>query len=68
MSEVAVLQPKIYNPKASHMGLFSGLLKAKREFGGGSIAVVDGDDRKLSYNEIVRAAFALGSALKKGTQ
>ncbi|MEO1406015.1 MAG: AMP-binding protein [Pseudomonadota bacterium] len=68
MSEVAVLQPKIYNPKASHMGLFSGLLKAKREFGGGSIAVVDGDERKLSYNEIVRAAFALGSALKKGTQ
>ncbi|MEM7661559.1 MAG: AMP-binding protein [Pseudomonadota bacterium] len=68
MSEVAVLQPKIYNPKASHMGLFSGLLKAKREFGGGSIAVVDGDERKLSYSEIVRAAFALGSALKKGTQ
>ncbi|MEM8635279.1 MAG: AMP-binding protein [Pseudomonadota bacterium] len=68
MSEAAVLQPKIYNPRASQTGLFSGLMRARSEFGGGTIAVVDGDERKLTYNEIVRAAFGLGSALKKGTQ
>ncbi|MEM7004791.1 MAG: AMP-binding protein [Pseudomonadota bacterium] len=68
MSEAAVLQPKIYNPRASQTGLFSGLMRARSEFGGGTIAVVDGDERKLTYNEIIRAAFGLGSALKKGTQ
>ncbi|MEO0882699.1 MAG: AMP-binding protein [Pseudomonadota bacterium] len=68
MSEAPTLKPKSYDPKASQTGLFSGLLRARREFGGGTLAVVDGDERKLTYNEIVRAAFALGSALKKGTQ
>jgi acyl-[acyl-carrier-protein]-phospholipid O-acyltransferase / long-chain-fatty-acid--[acyl-carrier-protein] ligase len=29
---------------------------------------VDGDDRALSYDEIIRASFALGSALKAGTR
>src|SRR5690606_3368897 len=38
-----------------------------KEFGGGRIALVDGDERALSYDDVIRASFALGSALKKGT-
>jgi acyl-[acyl-carrier-protein]-phospholipid O-acyltransferase/long-chain-fatty-acid--[acyl-carrier-protein] ligase len=48
--------------------VFSALLGARKEYGGSKIALHDADDRKLSYDDIVRAAFALGSALKKGTR
>jgi len=29
---------------------------------------VDGDDRNLTYDDIIQASFALGSALKRGTR
>ena len=60
--------PLEFSPSRIRMDLFKGLLKAKREFGGNRTAIVDGDERELSYNEIVRAAFALGSALKRYTR
>ena len=41
---------------------------ARKEYGGKKIALHDADDRKLTYDDIVRAAFALGHALKKGTK
>jgi acyl-[acyl-carrier-protein]-phospholipid O-acyltransferase/long-chain-fatty-acid--[acyl-carrier-protein] ligase len=43
----------------------SALLEARKTFGGKTIALWDADDRQLSYDEIVRASFALGSALRK---
>jgi acyl-[acyl-carrier-protein]-phospholipid O-acyltransferase/long-chain-fatty-acid--[acyl-carrier-protein] ligase len=48
--------------------VFRALVDAREEYGGSSIALVDGDDRALSYDEIIRASFALGSALKAGTR
>src|ERR1700753_4148828 len=48
--------------------LFHALLEARDTFGGGSFALVDGDGRVLTYDEIIRASFALGDALKKGTR
>ncbi|MEZ5939139.1 MAG: AMP-binding protein [Hyphomonadaceae bacterium] len=48
--------------------VFRALLDARKEYGGSKIAIHDADDRKLTYDEIVRAAFALGSALRKGTR
>jgi len=48
--------------------LFRALADAREEYGGSSVALVDGDDRALSYDEIIRASFALGSALKAGTR
>lgn len=48
--------------------LIRALLDARAAFGGKRTAIVDGDGRALSYDEIVRAALALGSALKKGTR
>lgn len=48
--------------------LFEALLAARRRLGGGRQALIDGDERTLTYDEIIRAAFALGSALTRGTQ
>ena len=48
--------------------LFSALLRAKSQFGGKKVAIVDGDEREITYAEIVRASFGLGNALKKFTK
>ena len=64
----SVPPPIPYQPKRTRIDIFSAVLRARREFGGSKIAIVDGDERELSYNEIVRAAFALGSAIKKRTR
>ncbi|HTW34077.1 MAG TPA: AMP-binding protein [Rhizomicrobium sp.] len=48
--------------------VFRALIDARHRFGGTKVAIVDGDERVLTYDEIVRASFALGHALKKGTK
>jgi acyl-[acyl-carrier-protein]-phospholipid O-acyltransferase/long-chain-fatty-acid--[acyl-carrier-protein] ligase len=48
--------------------LFSALLRARRSFGKNEVALVDGDGRELTYTDLVRGCFALGSALKKTTK
>ncbi len=53
-----------YEPKP----VFHALLDARSKFGGKRSILVDGDGRVLNYDEIVRAAFALGHALKRGTK
>ncbi len=57
-----------YRPRKAHKSIFAALLRARRQFGGKTIAIVDADDRTFSYTEIVRAAFALGSALRRHTK
>jgi acyl-[acyl-carrier-protein]-phospholipid O-acyltransferase/long-chain-fatty-acid--[acyl-carrier-protein] ligase len=57
-----------FDMAAQRRSLFQALIDARREFGGASIALIDGDDRALTYDEIIRASFALGSALKRGTR
>ncbi len=48
--------------------VFSALIDARSRFGAGRAALVDGDERVLTYEEIIRASLALGHALKKGTK
>jgi acyl-[acyl-carrier-protein]-phospholipid O-acyltransferase / long-chain-fatty-acid--[acyl-carrier-protein] ligase len=60
--------PLVYRPERTRSNLFTGLLRAAREFGQDKPVLVDGDERILTYKEIIRAAFGLGSALKKGTK
>ncbi len=43
------------------------LLRARTWYGGKRVCIIDGDGRKLTYDELIRAAFALGHALKKDT-
>jgi acyl-[acyl-carrier-protein]-phospholipid O-acyltransferase/long-chain-fatty-acid--[acyl-carrier-protein] ligase len=48
--------------------IFHALADARTRYGGKRPIIVDGDDRVLTYDEIVRATLALGHALKKGTK
>ena len=48
--------------------VFLALTEARSRYGGDRAAIVDGDGRVLTYDEVVRAALALGHALKKGTK
>lgn len=58
---------KPYDPRASRRSLFQALLEARHSHGGKTRALVDLDDRVLDYDTIVKGAFALGHALKRGT-
>ncbi len=51
----------------AHKPVFDALVDARNKFGGKRAAIVDGDERVLNYDEIIRASLALGHALKKGT-
>jgi len=53
---------------ATQKPVFHALIDARERFGGKRAALVDGDERVLSYDEILRAALALGHALKKKTR
>lgn len=60
--------PLEYKPQRTRTDVFSALVRASREFGGNKVILVDGDERELTYKDIIKGAFALGSALKKGTK
>jgi len=47
--------------------VFEALLEARSRFGGSRAAIVDSDNRTVTYDELVRAVLALGHSLKKGT-
>lgn len=60
--------PLAWRPERTRSNLFSALLRASREFGAHKEIMVDGDERILTYKDVIRASFGLGSALKKGTK
>lgn len=57
-----------FDPSAARGTLFAALVEARARYGGKHIALVDGDERALTYDDILRGAFALGSALKANTR
>ncbi len=58
-----------YDAARTEMSLFDALLKARAEHGGSKEILWDAnDDRKLTYDGLIRAALALGNALKKRTR
>jgi acyl-[acyl-carrier-protein]-phospholipid O-acyltransferase/long-chain-fatty-acid--[acyl-carrier-protein] ligase len=64
---------KSHSRPAFHIGharkpVFHALLEARGIFGGSKPALVDGDGRVLTYDELLRACFVLGDALRKGTK
>ena len=59
---------KPFDMASARRSVFQAVVEARREFGGWTVALVDGDDRALTYDDIIRASFALGSALKAGTR
>jgi len=48
--------------------LFSAFLESRSRHGGKKTILIDGDERRLSYTDIARASFALGSAWSARTQ
>lgn len=68
MTGQTIPAPLPYQPSRTRTDLFSALFRAKKEFGGDKTILIDGDERELTYKEIVQAALALGSALRKGTK
>lgn len=44
------------------------MIRAKNKVGGKTVVIIDADGRQLDYNELLRASFALGSALAKLTE
>ncbi|MEE9346811.1 MAG: AMP-binding protein [Robiginitomaculum sp.] len=59
---------KAYNDSYSNISVFGALIRARKDFGGKREAIIDADDKIYTYDDMVRASFALGSALKGGTQ
>jgi acyl-[acyl-carrier-protein]-phospholipid O-acyltransferase/long-chain-fatty-acid--[acyl-carrier-protein] ligase len=57
-----------FDVDATQKPVFHALIDARERFGGKRAALVDGDERVFSYDEIIRAALALGHALKKNTR
>lgn len=56
-----------FDTARTRRSLFNALLDARQTYGGGTEAIWDADDRKMTYDDILRSAFGLGSALKKHT-
>ena len=56
-----------FDVREAHKSVFRALIEARSRFGGTRAILVDGDEHMLSYDDIIRAALALGHALKKGT-
>jgi acyl-[acyl-carrier-protein]-phospholipid O-acyltransferase/long-chain-fatty-acid--[acyl-carrier-protein] ligase len=52
----------------AHQPVFHALIDARAKYGSDRPALVDGDERVLTYEDIVRASLALGHALKRGTR
>ena len=50
-----------FDPATARRSLFQALTEARREHGAGKIALVDGDDRNFTYDEVIQASFALGT-------
>ena len=48
--------------------VFSAFARARAKFGGKRVCIVDVDDSERTYDDIMRGALALGSALRHGTK
>ncbi len=57
-----------YNGARARRNLMGALLDARRQFGGSRQILIDGDERGFTYDTLIRAAFALGKSLVRGTK
>ena len=57
-----------FDPAIARHTLFEALAGARREHGANTVALIDGDERSFTYDELILASFALGSSLKTGTR
>lgn len=65
MSDLKAPACKPWKASNTKTDIFSAILSASKEFGKDKIAIIDGDGTEVPYANILRGAFALGSALGK---
>ena len=58
----------VFQHARTRKAVFAALLAARSRMGGKTEILVDADNRKLTYDEIVRGAFAVGSHFKRYTK
>lgn len=71
MTTPAIPAPLPYRPSRTRTDLFAALLRAAGEFGHSKVIIydqVDGQERPITYREVIRGAFGLGSALASKTK
>ncbi len=68
MSGLGTSTRRPFDPADARRTVFEALAQARRDHGAGTVALVDGDERTFTYDDIILASFALGSALKRGTR
>lgn len=51
--------------RRSRRSIFQAFLESARRKGGGALAVIDGDGRRLTYRDIVRGAFAISGPIAR---
>ncbi len=56
------------DPARIRKPVFKSLIESRNRYGGKKLAAVDADGRELTYDDLVKASFALGHALKAGTE
>ncbi len=61
------MTPPAYDPKDGQRGLFDALLDARDRYGGKKPILEDIDRKPLSYDDLIRASFALGRRIAKVT-
>jgi len=54
--------------RRSRRSIFSAFLERARKTKGNTVAIIDGDGKKLTYQDLVRASFALGGPIAKHTK
>jgi len=65
MTDASIPAPLPWRANRAKTDIFSAIVRASKEFGGKTVAIVDGDGTEVDYKTILRGSFALGSALGK---
>lgn len=65
MTDATIPAPHPWRANRAKTDIFSAIIRASKEFGGKTVAIVDGDGTEVDYKTILRGSFALGSALGK---
>ncbi len=68
MQKAPIPDPIVYKPSRTRIDLFAALQRASHEFGQHKAIVIDGDEKIHTYHGLLRASYALGSALRKSTK
>jgi len=60
--------PPAYDPKEGQRSLFDALIDARNRYGGKKPIIEDIDRKPLTYDDLIRASFALGRRISKRTK